>query len=127
MKTKAEIEKTRNLKRDPKPRVARQMGYHWAFGASTARVACGILRKSSDGYRGTFRPMHKTEQIAETFIRRILMRKYVPGEVVPMSCNYKAYDENGHDGGKLYLEEGKRFPATQHSGSYYVMDMESEN
>jgi len=64
---------------------------------------------------------------ADNFRRRIIMQKYRPGDVVPMSCNYKAYDENGNDGGKLYLEEGKRFPATQHSGSYYVMDMNGEN
>lgn len=50
------------------------------------------------------------------------MQKYRPGETVPKSCDYRAYDENGNDGGMLYLEEGKRFPATQHSGSYYVMD-----
>ncbi len=55
------------------------------------------------------------------------MQKYRPGETVPMSCDYRAYDENGNDGGKLYLEKGKRFPATQHSGSYYVMDMNGEN
>lgn len=55
------------------------------------------------------------------------MQKYRPGEVVPMSCNYKAYDKDGNDGGVLYLEEGKRFPATQHSGSYYVMDMSDRN
>ncbi len=55
------------------------------------------------------------------------MEKYKPGEVVPMSCNYKAYDKTGKDGGKLKLKKGERFPATQHSGSYYVMDMNSEN
>lgn len=27
------------------------------------------------------------------------MQKYRPGEVVPMSCNYKAYDKDGNDGG----------------------------
>ncbi len=55
------------------------------------------------------------------------MQKYRPGDIVPMSCSYKAYDENGSDGGNVYLEKGKRFPATQHSGSYYVMDMNGEN
>lgn len=55
------------------------------------------------------------------------MEKFRPGEKVPMSCNYKAYDEAGHNGGKLYLEKGSRFPATQHEGSYYVMDMRGEN
>ncbi len=54
------------------------------------------------------------------------MDKYRPGEYVPMSCNYKAYDSLGHDGGKLYLEKGSRFPATQHEGSYYVMDMNEQ-
>ena len=54
------------------------------------------------------------------------MEKYRPGEKAPMSCNYKAYDREGNDGGKLYLEKGQRFPATQHEGSYYVMDMAKE-
>ena len=54
------------------------------------------------------------------------MEKYRPGEQAPMSCNYKAYDRDGNDGGKLYLEKGQRFPATQHEGSYYVMDMKKE-
>ena len=54
--------------------------------------------------------------------RRLSMNgnKWRPGEVVPRSGNYSAYDEQGHDGGTCYLEQGERFPATQHSGSYYV-------
>ena len=52
------------------------------------------------------------------------MEKYRPGELVPKSGNYRAYDEDGQDGGKLYLEKGKRFPATQHEGSYYVAEKE---
>ncbi len=55
------------------------------------------------------------------------MEKYRPGEKVPMSCNYKAYDEAGNNGGSLYLEKGKRFPATQHEGSYYVMEKDENN
>ncbi len=51
------------------------------------------------------------------------MTKYRPGENVPMSCNYTAFDKEGHNGGDLYLEKGTRFPATQHEGSYYVMNM----
>ena len=47
-------------------------------------------------------------------------RHWKPGEIVPESANYIAYDKNGNNGGTLYLEEGKRFPVTQHSGSYYV-------
>ena len=49
-------------------------------------------------------------------------KQYRPGEEVPESGNYVAYDMNGHNGGTLYLEKGKRFPATQHSGSYYTME-----
>ena len=45
--------------------------------------------------------------------------QYKPGEIVPESANYVAYDKNGHNGGTLKLEKGERFPATQHSGSYY--------
>ena len=46
-------------------------------------------------------------------------QKWRPGEVAPTSGNYKAYDEQGQCGGSVYLEEGQRFPATQHSNSYY--------
>lgn len=46
-------------------------------------------------------------------------KKWTPGEVVPKSATYEAYDKDGNNGGSLYLEKGKRFPATQHSGSYY--------
>ena len=45
--------------------------------------------------------------------------KWTPGEQVPENGTYVAYDKEGHNGGSLYLEKGKRFPATQHSGSYY--------
>ena len=48
------------------------------------------------------------------------MKKYRPGEEVPVSGEYTAFDKNGHNGGDLYLERGKRFPATQHEGSYYM-------
>ena len=48
--------------------------------------------------------------------------KWRPGEEVPESATYVAYDENGNNGGSLYLEKGKRFTATQHSGSYYEME-----
>ena len=47
-------------------------------------------------------------------------KKWTPGEVVPKSGTYAAYSREGENGGSLYLEKGKRFPATQHSGSYYV-------
>ena len=47
-------------------------------------------------------------------------KQWRPGETVPESATYSAYDAQGHCGGSLYLEEGKRFPATQHSGSYYT-------
>ena len=47
-------------------------------------------------------------------------KKWTPGEVVPKSGTYSAYSQQGENGGSLYLEKGKRFPATQHSGSYYV-------
>lgn len=47
-------------------------------------------------------------------------KKYTPGQEVPKSGTYVAYSERGENGGSLYLEKGKRFPATQHSGSYYV-------
>ena len=48
-------------------------------------------------------------------------KQWKPGETVPKSASYTAYDSEGHNGGSLYLEKGKRFPATQHSGSYYTL------
>lgn len=53
-----------------------------------------------------------------------MTKQWKPGEQVPESATYVAYDEEGNNGGSLYLEKGKRFPATQHSGSYYVMEDE---
>jgi len=50
------------------------------------------------------------------------MDKYKPGEVCPKTGNYAAYDVNGNCGGSVYLKEGQRFPATQHSGSYYQLE-----
>ncbi len=52
------------------------------------------------------------------------MEKFVSGEIVPMSCNYKAYDKNGNsrDGETTYLEKGTKFPPLQHEGGYWVMD-----
>ena len=50
------------------------------------------------------------------------MEKYRPGEFVPASGSYLIFDEEGKDGGKLYLEKNKRFPATQRDGSYYIFD-----
>lgn len=46
-------------------------------------------------------------------------QKWRPGEEAPASGTYAAYDVNGQCGGAVYLEEGERFPATQHEGSYY--------
>ena len=43
-----------------------------------------------------------------------------PGEEAPRTGNYTAYDKEGRNGGSVYLEKGKRFPATQHEGSYYT-------
>ncbi len=52
------------------------------------------------------------------------MEKFRSGEIVPMTCNYKAYDKDGqsHDDEKTYLEKGMRFPPLQHEGGYWVMD-----
>jgi len=49
-----------------------------------------------------------------------MSKSWKPGEVAPESGNYCAYDAQGHMGGACYLEKGQRFPATQHSGSYYT-------
>ena len=38
-------------------------------------------------------------------------KKWTPGEVVPKSATYSAYSRDGENGGSLYLEKGKRFPA----------------
>ncbi len=52
------------------------------------------------------------------------MEKFRSGEVVPMSCNYKAYDKDGRsrDDETTYLEKGSKFPPLQHEGGYWVMD-----
>lgn len=70
----------------------------------------------------------KTES-GHTFKKGGFMQKYHSGDTVPMSCNYKAYDKNGQsqDDEKTYLNKGETFPPTQHSGSYWVMDMEKGN
>ena len=47
-------------------------------------------------------------------------QKWRPGEVAPEDGEYTAYDEQGHNGGVVSLKKGDRFPATQHSGSYYT-------
>ncbi len=51
-------------------------------------------------------------------------KKFKPGEQVPETGSYTAYDSQGNNGGSCYLEKGKRFPATQHSGSWYEMEQE---
>ncbi|MBE7073865.1 MAG: YjzC family protein [Clostridiales bacterium] len=55
-----------------------------------------------------------------------MSKQYKPGEQAPKSGNYSCYDENGNCGGSCYLEQGQRFPATQHSGSHYEEEMEQE-
>ncbi len=51
-----------------------------------------------------------------------MQNSWKPGEVAPESGNYCAFDEQGHNGGCCYLQKGQRFPATQHSGSYYMKE-----
>lgn len=46
-------------------------------------------------------------------------KKWKPGEKVPKTGDYGAYDKAGKDGGTTHLEKGKRFPATQHEGSCF--------
>lgn len=56
-----------------------------------------------------------------TFPKEDIMQKYKPGEEAPKTGNYVPYDKNGKtDGQPTHLEKGQRFPATQHSGSYYT-------
>ena len=55
-----------------------------------------------------------------------MSNKYRPGQQAPKSGNYSCYDKKGKCGGTTYLEKGQRFPATQHSGSYYEDEMEQE-
>ena len=51
-------------------------------------------------------------------------KQWKPGEESPEDAEYTAYDAEGNCGGKCYLTKGERFPATQHSGSYYVKTTE---
>ena len=68
--------------------------------------------------------MIKLQKTAHTMLGGAIMskdyKKWTPGETVPKSGTYTAYSREGENGGSLYLEKGKRFPATQHSGSFYV-------
>ena len=57
-----------------------------------------------------------------TLRRCFMSNSWRPGEVAPESGNYAAYDAEGKCGGSCYLEKGQRFPATQHSGSYYMKE-----
>lgn len=50
------------------------------------------------------------------------MQQYKPGDVAPISGNYCAYDKKGNNGGCCYLQKGQIFPATQHKGSFYVLE-----
>ena len=50
------------------------------------------------------------------------MNQFRPGQEAPEDGNYACYDENGRCGGSCYLKKGQRFPATQHSGSYYTLE-----
>lgn len=54
------------------------------------------------------------------------MQKWRPGEEAPKTGNYCAYDDKCHCGGSVHLNKGDRFPATQHSGSYYVEEERSK-
>lgn len=62
---------------------------------------------------------NKTHKITQLKMGGKIMKQYKPGEVCQEAGYYLAYDEDGSCGGKVYLENGQRFPATQHSGSYY--------
>lgn len=67
--------------------------------------------------------MYKTKVVAQYKVGGAMSRdckKWTPGETVPKSGTYSAYSREGENGGSLYLEKGKTFPATQHSGSYYI-------
>jgi len=66
--------------------------------------------------------LHKLLTFAQTKLGGFYMEKFRPGEEAPKSCKYTAYDKNGKDGGRVYLHKGDRVPATQHEGSYYVME-----
>ena len=79
----------------------------------------GRQRKKKEAY--------ETGRIAQTAVMEVnKMQKFRSGEIVPMSCNYKAYDKNGvsRDEEKTYLEKGTTFPPLQHEGGYWVMDHE---
>ncbi len=55
-----------------------------------------------------------------------MSKQYKPGEQAPKNCNCSCYDKNGKCGGNIKLKKGQRFPATQHSGSYYEINDERE-
>ena len=65
--------------------------------------------------------MNRIDKFSQNMIVEVtnMANRWKPGEIVPESTTYVAYDKNGNNGGFLKLEKGERFPATQHSGSYY--------
>lgn len=74
--------------------------------------------------------MHKILHFAQPkhrkwahFHKEEKMQKYRPGQEVPKTGEWMPHDRNGKtDGEATHLEKGQRFPATQHSGSYYTED-----
>lgn len=50
-----------------------------------------------------------------------MKREFRPGEQAPKTGDYECYDSKCRCGGKVHLEKGERFPATQHEGSHYEM------
>lgn len=47
--------------------------------------------------------------------------QFRPGEQAPETGDYQCFDSKCRCGGKVHLEKGQRFPATQHEGSHYEM------
>lgn len=47
--------------------------------------------------------------------------EFKPGEQAPKTGDYECYDSKCRCGGKVHLEKGERFPATQHEGSHYEL------
>ncbi len=53
--------------------------------------------------------------------------RFAPNDVVPKSANYKIYDNDGHDGGRIHLEKGTRFPMARRFNCFYEKETPDEN
>ena len=75
-------------------------------------IPVGGIKPLNIGYCIIKLNMNRKFNIYTNYTWRCYMseKQWKPGETVSESATYVAYDAQGHDGGSLYLEKGKRKP-----------------